>query len=339
MPKLSLITLCYNQAPFLLERIRSIRAQTFQDFEWIVIDDCSTDESSEILRQELQGNPRLKRLIIHERNQGVHLSFNEALALCEGEYIHHAAGDDTCEPWLLEEELDVLEANQGVGFVHSAYRVIDFEGRVVKEVYPAPHSYVQAGVEEFKRLIWSNFICSPSVTFRLDYYKAIGGIDDDWIYASDWELWLRFASYYDIAYIAEPLVNWRRYPAALTPRSIVTVEGATEPYRVLKRVFDRLPEHYTELHKLHKPAIRHVSTYWMPGLWAWWLVVQRRPGMAVRIFWESVKHDPGFLIDPRTPFYLADNFGQRLIRMFKGITGDSAFMPRTDVSSSGMVKP
>ncbi|MGA9349032.1 MAG: glycosyltransferase, partial [Anaerolineae bacterium] len=315
MPKLSLITLCYNQAPFLLERIRSIRAQTFQDFEWIVIDDCSTDDSAYILQRELGTDPRVKKLIFHERNLGAHPSFNEAISLCEGEYVYHAAGDDSCSPRLFHREIETLDASPNVAFVHTAYRVIDREGHTVKEVFPYPHDCVHTGVEEFKQLIRFRYlICSASVMFRLASYREVGGISNDLIFAGDSELWLLFAAHYDVAYIAEPLMYWRRHPNALSAHSIVTPEGATEYYRMLDRLFTRISKDRDDIQRLRRYAIRYVSTYWMPGIWAWWLMARRSPRMALRIFLESVRYDPGFLFDVRTPLYLADNFGRRLIR-------------------------
>jgi len=329
MPKLSLITLVYNQAPFLAERVRSIRAQTFQDFEWIVLDDCSTDGSAEILRQQLADMPQLKHLILHENNLGVHPSFNEAISWCEGEYVHHAAGDDSCDPTFLERAVAFLETNPDVGFVHSAYQVIDSENKVVRTIRPLKQTGVQPGVEVFRRLaLRGNFICSPSVTFHRKRYESIGGLSNDWVYAGDYELWLKFSMHWDVGYISEPLVHWRRHPQAISKRGTISPEGASEPYRVLARVFADIPPERKDLRRLYGPAIRQQTTGPMMAKAIWWLVFRHSPLMAIRVLKEANRYDPGFCFAPSTLFHILRNLVPPAIgRLMKGRGGSMDFLP------------
>jgi glycosyltransferase involved in cell wall biosynthesis len=329
MPKLSLITLVYNQAPFLGERIRSIRAQTLQDFEWIVLDDCSTDDSAEILQQQLADMPQLKRLILHDKNCGVHPSFNEALSWCEGKYIHHAAGDDSCDPTLFEKSVAFLDANPAVGFVHSAYRVIDSENHVLRVIYPIEQTCVQPGAQVFKRLALSgNFLCSPSVTFHRERYKSVGGLSNDWVYAGDYELWMKFSLSWDVGYISEPLVDWRRHPQAISKRGAISVEGATEVYRVLARVFADIPPEREELRRLYQPAVRQRTTHNMMAMAIWWLVLRRDPRTAIRILKEANRYDPGFWSAPSTYVRVCRNLVPPAVgRLVRGRGGTMDFLP------------
>ncbi len=330
VPKLSLITLVYNQAPFLAERIRSIRSQTYQDFEWIVLDDCSTDNSAEILQEQLDGVPQVKRLILHNQNRGVHPSFNEALSWCEGDYVHHAAGDDSCDPKLFEHSISFLDSNSTVGFVHTAYQIIDVEDRILRTVYPVEKTCVQPGNEMFKRLaLEGNFICSPSVTFRRSAYESVGGMSNEWIYAGDYELWMKLSIFFDIGYIAEPLVSWRRRPEAISKRGTISVEGATEPYRVINKVFASIPPERQNLQALHKPAIRHVSTLSMTAKSLWWLFHRHNPKMAWALLREADRYDPGVWRDPFSYFQTLHHIVPRAVRRLKPRAGgDMDFLPR-----------
>lgn len=329
-PRLSIITLVYNQAPFLKERIRSVCSQTFQDFEWIVLDDCSTDNSAEILRRELTNVPQLKRLIFHKKNLGVHFSYNEALTWCEGDFVARAEGDDSCSPDFFEKTVRFLCDNPSLGFVHTAYQVVTAEGRSVREIYSSNNNNINSSHEIFKRLaLGGNFICSPSVVFQRPLYETVGGMSNEWIYAGDYELWLKLSAQYDVGYIAEPLVDWRRLPQAISKRGTISVEGATEPYRVLNKVFANLPSEQDHLHRLQKKAIRSFSTRGMVSTAFYWLVYRRNPLMALTMLKAANEYDPGVWITPSSYLaaisYLAPLAFRRLV---KGYGGTMDFLPR-----------
>jgi len=330
VPKLSIITLVYNQAPFLAERIRSILAQTYQDFEWIVIDDCSTDNSAEILKKKLADVPQLKRLILHDRNLGVYRSYFEALKWCEWEYIYRAEGDDSCSSDLLEKSVAFLDANPEVGFVHTAYHVVNSENRTLRTIYPLKDTSVQNRSDVFRRLaLQGNFICSPSVTFRRSLCEDVGGMSNEWLYAGDYELWMKFSVWYDVGYIAEPLVKWRRMPQAISKRGSISPEGAGEVYRVLNKVFAGLPHDRHDLQCLYKPAIRHVSTLSMPAKAYWWLVVRRSPHMAVQMLQEASRYDPGVWRTPSSYLTVLRELLPRAVRkLLKRGGGGMDFLPR-----------
>jgi glycosyltransferase involved in cell wall biosynthesis len=330
IPKLSVITLVYNQAPFLAERIRSVKAQTFQDFEWIVLDDCSTDNSGEILKRQLADVPQVKRLILHNTNRGVHFSFNEALSWCDGSYVYHAAGDDSCDAMLFEKSIAFLDAHPSIGFVHTAYRVIDIAGQIRRVIYPLNKTCVEQGDKTFARLaLKGNFICSPSVTFHRQRYEFVGGMSNEWIYAGDYELWLKLSAQYDVGYIAEPLVAWRRLPQAISKRGAISPEGATEVYRVLNKVFTSLPPERNNLRSLYQPAIRAFSTSGMISKALWWFVYRRSLSMAYAMLKEANHYDPGVWSAPASYLAAIHHLVPRAIeRLIKGQGGSMDFLPK-----------
>src|SRR5580658_2738439 len=115
MPKVSVIVPNYNHARFLRRRVDTILAQTFQDFELILLDDCSTDESRSILR-EYASEPRV-RLEFNEANSGTPFKqWNKGVRLAQGEYVWIAESDDYADAQLLERLVGVLDANSEVTF-------------------------------------------------------------------------------------------------------------------------------------------------------------------------------------------------------------------------------
>lgn len=329
-PKLTLITLVYNQAPFLKERIHSILSQTIKDFEWVVLDDCSTDNSAEILKEQLKNVPQIKCLILHNENAGVYKSYEEALSYCEGRYVSRAEGDDTCYPDFLEKSLTLLENNPKIGFVHTAYHIIDAQDRILRTVHPVATTCLQSGTEVFSRLaLQGNFICSPSVTFSRHAYESVGAISNQWTYAGDYELLMKLSSKYDVGYINEPILNWRRLPQAISKRGTISLKGATEGYRVLNKVFSSLPPDRKDWARLHRSAIRGMSTSGMAAKAFWWLFYRRNPHMAFAMLKEANHYDPGVWRDLSSYVSVFRHLAPAAFRrLVKGRGGAMDFLPR-----------
>ncbi len=239
-PKVSIVSLVYNQAKFLPERIESVLSQTFQDFEWIIVDDYSTDGSQQILLSQLQDNPHVSHLVLHDHNWGCYESFNHALSLTQGEYIYHAAGDDICEKGFLEVCVDFLDKHPTAGLVHTRCQWIDGDGQRLKRTVKYSFlktDYFHSGRDEFQQLIMDNYIEGPSVMFRRDCYTSLGETDTSFVRAADWEYWLRICTKYDIGYIAAPIAYRRWHGANLTASSYVSPREATESHRIIQKIF------------------------------------------------------------------------------------------------------
>ena len=305
MPKVTVITLCYNHARFLRARIESILNQTFQDFEWIIIDDASQDGSQAIL-QDLRGHPKVKALILHSQNVGCYPSYNEALALAEGEYIYRAEGDDVCKPELLAAEVAVLDKHPNVGLVHTSCKVITGEGRVLRflgeslkmnwhqEQIPVQ---IQLGLEVWQREIVDNFIAGPSVMFRKRCYETLSGFLPYLTRAADWEFWLRIALSYDLAYIPVTLASWRYHGDNLSGAASYrqTPQFLAEYYYVKQEAFGRVPPHLAHLRRLRPAAIRH-STWWISKQCKAALSEGNR-SLVLKTLPLMLKHDPGAILD------------------------------------------
>lgn len=191
----------YNGEKYLQEAIDSILGQTFKDFEFLIINDGSTDKTAEILKS--YNDPRIK-IINNEKNIGLTKSLNKGLRLVRGEYIARQDADDISMPERLEKEVEFLEQNKNVGLVGTDYFMINEKGKVVHIVK------CLNGCRELKaKLLESNQFGHGSVMFRRECIDNIGAYREEFKFAQDYDFYLRIVEAYDVANISEPLYKWR----------------------------------------------------------------------------------------------------------------------------------
>ncbi len=211
-PKVSVCVPTYNRAPLLRGCLESILAQTFGDFELLVLDNCSPDDTPAVIR-----GIRDPRLVAHRnaRNIGPFPNMNLAIEMARGELICIAHDDDVYLPTFLEREVALLELHPGVGMVHCAAFETDAAGRRRRVVRAYPDTRVLAGPQQFIRFLQGHNVCCSSVMVRRDLYARVGGFDPRYLCA-DWHLWLRMALHADIGYVSEPLVEMRVHADTVT---------------------------------------------------------------------------------------------------------------------------
>jgi glycosyltransferase involved in cell wall biosynthesis len=191
MPKISIIVPNFNHAGFLVRRLESILSQRFQDFEVIILDDKSTDQSLEVI-EKYRSHPKISHILCSEHNSGnTFLQWKKGFELAKGEWLWIAESDDWCEPTLLEELIGPLEKDQGIvlGFCQSLYVTPNDEiiwkthSNFVNEVMHGDDFAVQ-------RMMATNSIPNASmVLFRKD---AIEKADSSFMkmkYCGDWLFW------------------------------------------------------------------------------------------------------------------------------------------------------
>jgi glycosyltransferase involved in cell wall biosynthesis len=174
----------YNGLPYLEKAIESILEQTFQDFEFLIIDDASTDGSREKLR-ELESQEDRIRLILHSKNRGLGYSLQEGVHKARGDWIARMDDDDVSCPSRLEKQIGYLNAHPEIDVLGSWAVDIDGEGNKLDErTYPIDHS-------EIARLIWTNPIIHPTAIFRKAAVESVGSYDPTVRKRQDYELWFR----------------------------------------------------------------------------------------------------------------------------------------------------
>lgn len=200
-PKISVIMPNYNAEKFLTEAIESVLKQTFTDFEFIIIDDCSTDKSWEIIQNFAKKDKRIIA-IRNEKNLKICKTLNKWLEIARWEYIARMDSDDISLPERFAKQLKFLEENKEIGIVGSDIVIIDEKWEKIQEKkYPKI---------DIKNEIWMrNPFCHPVTLIRKQCFDDFGGYDDEFVYAEDLELWVRFGQKYNFANIWEILLKYR----------------------------------------------------------------------------------------------------------------------------------
>lgn len=200
--KVSVVIPLYNAREVIRETIESVLAQSWKDYDIVVVDDGSTDGSGAIVR-EFEGRIRYVR----QENSGVARARNRGIAESTGGYIALLDHDDLWHPTKLEKQVAVLDRRPEVGMVITDVVHIDRDGK--------PMDVIGAGYnpsETFARLFVRGYVPTPSAAMiRRSVLQTVGGFDERFHSAGldDHELWTRIAAQYDIANIAEPLTSHR----------------------------------------------------------------------------------------------------------------------------------
>ena len=214
MPVVSVVIPVFNGATFLSEALTSVQSQTFQDFEVIVIDDASTDNSLEIINSFCYADSRFKSISL-EKNVGGGAARNVGLMAASARYVAFLDSDDFWFPEKLSIQLEILESNDDIALVCSAFLSL-FEDGFFKEVNP-PREI------DANRLRYTNDICCSSVI--VDRKKACDLQFPDIRYRQDWGLWLSIFEYHPIALcIDTPLLVYRNYGGISSRKSRVFIK-------------------------------------------------------------------------------------------------------------------
>ena len=209
MPRVSVVMSVYNEEHYVDLAIDSILRQTFRDFEFVIIDDGSVDNTPHIL----QGyhNPRLR--IYRQDNQGQSASLNRAIQLASGTYIARMDADDIALPQRLEREVRFLDAHPDIALVGTwCMKVNTATGHERLQRLPED----DAAIRRF--LVVDNPFIHSSVMIRRSVIETVGLYDKGLIW-QDYDLWVRVARNHRIANIPEPLMVRRKHPASISGTS------------------------------------------------------------------------------------------------------------------------
>jgi len=201
VPVVSVVMPVYNAERFLRQAVDSILAQTYRDFELLVINDGSSDSSLEILHS--YSDPRL-RLISNETNKGLIAALNRGIDEARGEYIARMDADDISHPKRLERQVEFLKCNSTIAMVGTWINIVDREGRTLDKMeYPSENKGIQ------ENLLENACFAHPSVMFRKICVVSVGGYRVIAKHAEDYDLWLRLSEVFPLANIPELLLDYR----------------------------------------------------------------------------------------------------------------------------------
>ncbi len=206
MPKVSVIITTYNRPQYLKQAIESILAQTYRDFEIIVVDDGSPMDIRPILAP-YGAQVRYFR----QKNRGIAAARNTGLSYAAGDYIAMLDDDDAWLPDRLATQVPILDGNPALGFVSAEVLVMDAEGKVYSH-YRKPKGWN----DTFGELYEGNYIHVPTVLLRKSHLLTLGGFDEGLSSTDDYDMWLRLAKTHPFIYLDRPLAIYRRYRGQFT---------------------------------------------------------------------------------------------------------------------------
>jgi glycosyltransferase involved in cell wall biosynthesis len=232
-PKVSVIMPLYNGEKWITATLKSLQAQTFRDFEAILLNDGSTDGTARAVRPFLED----KRLRYFEKaHEGIPRTRNKALSLAQGEYVAFLDQDDLYEPGKLEAQVAVLEKSPEVGTVYTRVNLIDAEGRWLTR-WPAPRPREGRILEALLKK-WSPMLL-VSVMTRRSIAEAVGPFNESLWGTDDFDWILRMADLTPFALIPKSLAAWRWHPGTATKQ-----EGIfTDQFILISKVRARWPQH------------------------------------------------------------------------------------------------
>lgn len=206
MPKVSVLLAVKDGLPYLEASIRSIAEQRFSDFELIVVDDGSTDGTSDVLARWQRDDPRV--VVIRQANRGQTPALNRAIAAATAPYLARQDADDVSEQERLALQVEHLDRNGELAVLGTGARVIDGDGREIGAYRPT------WGPEHVRRQLWhENILTHGSVMMRRQALDKVGVYRSAFRYAKDWDLWLRMIQHgFAIDNLPEPLYRWRLNP-------------------------------------------------------------------------------------------------------------------------------
>ncbi|MBX2962058.1 MAG: glycosyltransferase family 2 protein [Cyclobacteriaceae bacterium] len=204
----SVICLCYNQKPFIREAVESVIHQSYSPVQLIVVDDCSTDGSQEVIHQLKAQYPHIEMLLLKE-NMGNCKAFNSGLALAKGNFVIDLAADDILLPDRIKIGVEGLEnAGNGYGVHFSDAELIDEKGAYRgKHSDSHPHNTIPQG-DIYRDVIQRYFICPPTVMFRKSIIDELCGYDETLAY-EDFDFWIRSSRICKYQYTSDTLVKKR----------------------------------------------------------------------------------------------------------------------------------
>jgi glycosyltransferase involved in cell wall biosynthesis len=211
-PLISVCLTTYNHEKYIEEAIYSILAQTFKDYELIIVNDGSTDETDSIIKRILQreNNPKIK--YISQENQGVSSANNTAILNAKGKYIAKMNGDDICYPHRLERQVQFIQET-GAKIVFSWVDIIDDNSKIITDKHPSSKIFNRAHknrVDILKGFFFKfNYINAVTGLMERELLREVGLYCLTSIQLQDFDMWIKLAKKYDIYMLPDKLLKYR----------------------------------------------------------------------------------------------------------------------------------
>lgn len=251
-PAVSVIIPNYNHARYLWQRIESVLTQRLTNFELIILDDASVDGSVEIIKRFASTDSRISFYPSAKNSGSPFIQWNKGVRLAKAKLIWIAESDDTASPDFLEKMVNVHSENKDVSLSFCESNRMNDNGEITGswktftdnfniDVFES--DFVMRGIDFIESfLIVKNVIPNASgVVFKKSIYNEVGGTDETLKTNSDWLTWLKLLLKHDVAFVAEPLNNFRYHAASVIAKAHTSNEGTyKEQYDLsMRRLFEK----------------------------------------------------------------------------------------------------
>ena len=214
-PTISIVITVYNRSHYLRNAIESVLNQTHHDFELVIWDDASTDNSLEIAQEYAQKDKRI-RVIATKQNRGCSGAIKAAIEATTGDYIGWVDSDDMLAPTAIEETSLILNNHPQVGLVYTNHEIMDSQGKLRGNGPRCRIPYSKEGL----------LVDLMTFHFRLirrSVYDAVGGVDDSFDYGEDYDLCLKLSEVTEVYHIAKSLYYYRRHSGNVTNDDFINI--------------------------------------------------------------------------------------------------------------------
>ncbi len=258
MPAVTVIIPCYNHGRYLPASIASVVAQTYPDWEIVVVDDGSTDDTATIASAEIARYPQHAIRLVRQRNQGLSASRNTGIREARGRYVLPLDADDLIAPDMLARTVEMLDTQPDIGFVYTDVQMIGEEVRVWS-----------GGAYSLHRLAFDNLMITTTL-FRADAARQVGGFRGALfpLGYEDWDFWLLLAERgWRGVHLPAPLVTYRRSSSGmLSAARLADLELRAQMIVQHERLY--APALVRWARWVLSPAMS--SGFRLRGPWRWW---------------------------------------------------------------------
>lgn len=279
-PTVTVVIPAYNAIDHLAETIETVYAQTYQNFELLVVDDGSTDSTVDLIASLAEQKPIR---VITQSNRGVSAARNKGIKESRGKYIAILDADDLWEPTKLEKQVNALDADPQAGLCYAWTAMADSEGQATGRVITS-----HAAGDVWQQLAEMNIVCCGSTPLiRRSCFDDVGMFDENLLFSEDWDMWWRIAAKYPFCVVKEPLVRYRQHSSSHSTDCQAMLETSRT---LIENNFAQAP-----IELLHYRNRSYGSIY----LYLAWRAVESRDyQMAQEFCRQAIAHRPQLILTP-----------------------------------------
>lgn len=247
----SVIVPNYSHAKFLDQRIQSILNQTYQNFELIILDDCSPDNgASKTVIEKYRDNPHVSHIVYNETNSGsTFIQWDKGINLAKGNLIWIAESDDFCELTLLKELVNQIEESPSCSLAYTLSQNVDEYGNIIGKLHPIHSNKIVKGSDFIKRYmsIGNPVYNASSALFRRDVALSINPLYKEYKGGGDRLFWIEIAEKGHVAIVNKPLNYCRQHLNKVTPQKMIDGTNIREAHRTYEYILSHF--HFSSLRR------------------------------------------------------------------------------------------